>query len=718
MKKIPLKDPLVRNIWHLTLLVFVLSLQVLIVLVFIYQFVPLKMDPITEGVPQALLKLFKPNRNHLFYHVFIAVAIIGQFLVFYFYRKSLQLPELAGEIRKFLIFETVWVTWQLFAVFKILQYDNPLWARILLYTGFIAALLGKIFWPELKSGIKYIQVLLQSDRKLHSLPLGRDQEGENKQIDLLHPHLSSPIKGEGSLRQIWVRVIDGGIIFILLLVIAIPDTEKAVLRLAIYDGNNHFDQWLMAPLWAYHKGLVPALHVFNPLNWGVPVLVNALVGFVGGVTYSHVIELLCLLAIIYYAAFYFLLRSWLGVLPAVFGVLLAVKLQMFHLGVNPLIWIYPGQSILRHLFDVAVFFCMLMFARGAGEFFLWMAEVIIGVSLAYVFDTGVYMLGALYAYLVVLMAFKDTRCLLCPSPRQWRKVLGLFLIPLLLMVSVLLSCFGPAVFHKEFWANSFTNIPPWLNGFEAVSIFSCLKERNFFAFFASFVPPVIYTMGAALTVNMVYFRRWRTEKLFLIPLSVYGLGVYSHFLWHSTINFYYMVPLPLVGCLCFWGMQILGGLNKIQQRLIKLILVIAVGMALFTDAIFTHYPNVFNMAQENWDQQKAIYRDNFNFTRDANFVWYWTSPGQQVALISGFETQILIQADRPPFFYNSMTLLNQADIQRMVEQLDKGRPAQVFIDKRLLNSAGLGPLMDYLKAHYQYSGRQSDILALLKRDHE
>ena len=112
----------------------------------------------------------------------------------------------------------------------------------------------------------------------------------------------------------------------------IPDVEKALLRIAFLDNNNHFDQWLMAPLWAYHKGLIPALQVFVPLNWGVPVLIHFLVSFIGGVTYGHVIVVLCFLAVVYYFAFYCLLRSWLGVLPAAFGVMVAVKFQMFQCG--------------------------------------------------------------------------------------------------------------------------------------------------------------------------------------------------------------------------------------------------------------------------------------------------------------------------------------------------------------------------------------------------
>lgn len=677
MKKNLFKTPVSRNIGYLSALVFVLSLQVVILIVFVYQFIPLKMASITGGVPSTLLKLFQPNRNHFFYHAFVAVALAGQVLALYIYRKRLYASELAGEIRQFLVCETIWVSWQLFAVFKILQYDNPHWARILLYAGFAAALLAKIFWPELKRGFKLFEVWLQGD-----IPV------------------------------LWRPLADGGIILLLLSAIMIPDCEKALLRMAFADNTGNFNQWLMTPLWAYHKGLTPVSQFFDPLNWGAVVLVHALAGLTGGVTYAHVIGILCVLTVAYYTAFYYFLRLWLGILPAIFGVLLAVKLQMFHMGVNPLIWVYPAQSVLRHTMDVAVFFCLFLFARGRGEIFLWLASAFIGVALGCVFDTGAYMLGALYVYLIVLLLFKDTRSALCSTAAGWRKILGLALLPWALMLAVLMICFGPVVLHAGFWIQSFKDIPRWLNGADAVPIFSCLRDRNFFAFFASFVPPVMYTAGVAFAVGMVCFHRWSRDKLFIIPLSVYGLGVYAHFLWHATINYYYMAPLPLVGCICFWGTQGLKQASLFRQRVVKSILVLIAGIALFTNFLFTYYPNIFNIAGVNWEQEKSVYRANFNFDNDANFVDHWVLPSQRAALISGFETQILLQADRAPFFYGSPSLMGQ---------LDNGKPELVFIDKRILSVTGnraIGILIDYLKAHYQYTGQQALSLVLLQRDHE
>jgi hypothetical protein len=173
-----------------------------------------------------------------------------------------------------------------------------------------------------------------------------------------------------------------------------------------------------------------------------------------------------------------------------------------------------------------------------------------------------------------------------------------------------------------------------------------------------------------------------------------------------------MAPLPLVGCVCFWAVQYLNGLNRSRQRVVKLILVLIAAIGLFTNFLFTYYPNIFNLAGENWEQEKSAYRADFNFDNDADLVRQWVLPGQPAAIVSGFATEILLQADRAPFFYSVATVMGQ---------LDQSKPAQVFIDKRILSISGnpaIDALMGYLKAHYQYNGQQSNNLVLVQRNHE
>ena len=439
---------------------------------------------------------------------------------------------------------------------------------------------------------------------------------------------------------------------------------------------------------------------------------------IGGIGYGHAVTVLCFLAIVYYTAFYGLIRLWLGVLPAAFGVLVAVKLQLFNAGINPLIWAYPDRTVLRHLLDVAVFLSMLMYARGRGERFLWLCSISIGISLAFVLDTGIYMLVALWGYLTLLLFFKETRDQLCPTLRSWRKIMGLGLLPVAVMLFVLALFFGNVVFHEKFWADRLINLPGWFNGMDAISIYSCLRDRNFFAFFASFALPVIYAMGSAAAIRSVGGRQFTKDKLFIVPLSVYGLGIYGHFLWHGSMNEYYLAPLPLVGCVGFWGMQLINAADRQKARFIKVLLVMLAFVALLTNVLFTYYPHLLNMNAENWEQEKNYVQVNFNFKEDSDLLHALTSPDQKVALISGFETQILLQAKRTPFFYKSLTLLGAADVDRMIVQVDEDKPPLVFVNKNVFGTSGLDALVNDLKAHYHFTGQQSVHLIALQRNHE
>lgn len=676
-------EVLTANILFLSVLVFILSLQLLIIIVFIYQFIPLKMDPITQGVPSSLLQFFKPNRNHLFYHDFIAAALCGEAVVLYLFRKLLTSAELISQWQDFLMCETIWVAWQLFAVFKILQYDNPLWARGLLYAGFAAAVLAKIFWPELNIMLINIRRALS---RMEVLPAQ------------------------------WRYLPDVLIVVFLFLAIFPCGMQKILIRIALFDNNNHFDQWLMLPLWAFHKGLIPAIHLSNPLNWGLIFWLNGLVQWAGGFNYEHLLQLMVILGIIYYLGFYVLLRCWLGILPAIFGVLLAVKLQMFHLGVTPISWAYPSEGILREFLDVAVFFNLWLYAKYEQEKFLWLAALLVGFSMSMVFDTGVYVLAGFYGYLVILLFDRGTRLKLIPALRQWRRILGMVFVPWMVFSCCLYAYFGPIAWSQEFLKNNLQQISLWLKGIDYVSFYSCLRDRNFYAFFASFVPPVLYAMGSVLAIGLVFCGRFSREKLLIVPLGVYGLGVYAHFLWHGTINGYYMAPLPLVASLCFWFSEISGALSVFKRRLWGLILIAFTWVGLMTNFLFTYYPNIFNMAGVNWENEKATYLTNDSFDGDANLVQQFTDSNQAVALISNFSTQILIQADRKPFFYSGIPLLSIDDLQELLTELDARKPAAVFVDRSVIvNPQGpMNYLAQYLKTHYRYEGQQSPHLILLR----
>lgn len=108
-------------------------------------------------------------------------------------------------------------------------------------------------------------------------------------------------------------------------------------------------------------------------------------------------------------------------------------------------------------------------------------------------------------------------------------------------------------------------------------------------------------------------------------------------------------------------------------------------------------------------------------------------------MISSFETKILIQADRPPFFYHFPMLSSRPMSFRIfpsdaahvpsfqndiIDELQQRKPAYVFIEKVFLqeplplsyrqNYDRILAVINYVKAHYQpYQSGQ--YLAVLRR---
>ena len=87
------------------------------------------------------------------------------------------------------------------------------------------------------------------------------------------------------------------------------------------------------------------------------------------------------------------------------------------------------------------------------------------------------------------------------------------------------------------------------------------------------------------------------------------------------------------------------------------------------------------------------------FKEDAGLIDRLTTPEEPVALVSSFETRILMQADRKPFFYYFPLLLSRPMDMRMFSfsilwtsdqlaeimgQLAQAKPDYVFMEKILL----------------------------------
>jgi hypothetical protein len=136
----------------------------------------------------------------------------------------------------------------------------------------------------------------------------------------------------------------------------------------------------------------------------------------------------------------------------------------------------------------------------------------------------------------------------------------------------------------------------------------------------------------------------------------------------------------------------------------------------------------------------AYYRSHFNFPEDAALIASLIKPAQRAAVISSFETKILIQARRAPFFYHFPLLTSRpmtfrtfpgegvgdpGYLKETMLQLEENRPEYVFMEKVFLqnvlpvsyqeNNAKVLAMVAYVKAHYQLFEEGRYLVAMKRR---
>jgi hypothetical protein len=223
----------------------------------------------------------------------------------------------------------------------------------------------------------------------------------------------------------------------------------------------------------------------------------------------------------------------------------------------------------------------------------------------------------------------------------------------------------------------------------------------------------------------------------MILVGVSGLGVCHYFIHRSGVTSYYAVVIPLIFVLLFWLQALLGRCKESWQKGIKVFLCVWAFAALTTGYLFTYYPNCLNLSGYDWSPEKNFYAKGFDFSQDASLIDALAAPGEPVALISSFETKILMQANRPPFFYyfpmmesehmqgdqlRGLYLHTYARLERTVRQLQVERPLHIFIQTRLLQGPqaqnyedsheGFKQLMAYIRRHYQNEAQGQYLTAL------
>ena len=272
-------------------------------------------------------------------------------------------------------------------------------------------------------------------------------------------------------------------------------------------------------------------------------------------------------------------------------------------------------------------------------------------------------------------------------------MIGLVLVPWMVAFSILSVFYGSLTGTGDFWQNTFEFATLFLQGWGALPITEGLKDKQFFAFCMGFMIPVAYVGTLLYSLGMFLFRRSQPH-LFMILVSVYGLELYHYFIHRSGVTSYYAVVIPLIFVLLFWLQALLRCCQEHWQKGIKIFLCAWALVGLTTGYLFSYYPNVLTYQDMTGRRRKSFMHQQFDLSRDAALIDDLTSPREPVALISSFETKILMQADRPPFFYyfpmmesehmqgdklRGIYLHTYARLQRTLDQLEiKNRHISLF----------------------------------------
>ena len=516
-------------------------------------------------------------------------------------------------------------------------------------------------------------------------------------------------------RKIIEWLIDVSVVLLLIACLWVPDASKALARGYVWTQFQHWDQNIMMPGLGFTHGLGLNSDIFSPWGAGAVVVISRLAQLLGGFDYAHVLQVLMSMAILYYVLFYFFVKSWLGeTLLAVFAVAVAVKIQMFHAGISPLIWNFPQDTPVRHLLDLIVLLCLFKHARSFQIKYLAAAAIGIAASLAWVPSTGLCLLAAFWGYVIYLLINSQYRACVCAdfNAARW-----------LFICSVV-----PFLAAGEVWKNIHEPLQLFLLSSGTVSIYTCLYDRHFFAFITGFAIPIIYAWTFIVT-----------KDIFVIPLCIYGLALYTHYLAQSTTSHYYAVAIPLVLVICWWASLFLKRFNPAIA--VKMLLCLSLGAwsALFTNIFFVYYPNIFDISRMDWSPEKNMYLVQSHFDQDAAMIDRLTTQDQPVALISSFETQILIQAKRKPFFYYAplvtserldingfagTTIYTQERLSKTLNQIMQQAPDYIFIEKRLLGQwpaqyaqsfPGIIIVLRDVLQHYQPQEQGMYLIALHKK---
>jgi hypothetical protein len=698
-----------RNLFLLTMLSLLWAWQILLASAFILgHFVP--SSSLASQVLPEWRYLLKPEWKPFIYHLVLMAAISSQLILFWFNRGSLNARDLLKTWQTYLIVEIVLTFLWSSAAFKIIVYTaHPELATGAFIVLMIAAVLCKWFYNRWQDGMS---ILWNSCLFVKN--------------DLF-----------------WRRMAEWSVPLGLCILLYIPNIQGIVARMFIGEQFHHNDSFIMGPGWAYLSGQALDVDTISEYGIGFAVVISRLAQLFGGFSYESVMGVMVFGTLLYYLAWYFLIRRWLGSLALAAAVMLmAIKWQMFHIGALPLVFTYGSMTPMRFVYDVVYFWCVWMHIKSGKKEWLLGAATACGFGIYYLTSEGVYATASFGAYILLLWAMP-----------AWRKYFRihlrdgfLMLVPFVAAMFFLALTIGPHVVTARFWNNIGEFMNYFLSGFGLEPIYKTFLEHKYLQSLMGFVIPMVYLFTLLVLISRLAVNLSKKEDWLVVVLCFYGLGTFHYYVERADVTSYYAVCLPYVFVLGFWVKACTGILKENQRTLTRLILMVLAGWSLVTTHMFLSYPNLINLSshpltdtrvsmslpdgnpyfnhlfrffepelklpvnslggtkEELLDESDFAddndlvdyYRKHSRFTRDADLIDSLTAHSDEVPVISGFEVEMLMQSDRKPFFYYFPLLISRPmtmrcfeacsiyttdQLAKTIDKFERDKPPYVFMER-------------------------------------
>ena len=717
------------------IIAFLLSLQCVILVGLIFSFHPLSshiefLNPSTS--------VYKPKYD-LFLYDLLLVLCGGFYALLCVYDRSRRKH---GHYGAWVRAEVFWVSLQVFAVLKMVSDDQKNGFFFYFLCGALSAsFVSKILWPRRTWVDVFLAGMFQ--RTYHTTALAfRKIRMWTRFLPIRRR--SRPVMPKASPCISWL--LNAGTIVFIALLIYVPDLEALVGKIFLSEiAQRENSSFVVGTAYAVFTGLIPCVDVRSLYGVGLPVFWGKLMGLWGHFDYITFTRAVMGLFIVYYCAWFLLIRSWVkSTMLGITLILLIVNLNIFGVE-NPfsLVFVSFNTTAVRFGLDILWFVWINLHLKTARSVFLLLAGITTGIQLFYVMPTGLCLTVLFYGYSVILLAVPALRARFFVRDRDYSLLkAACFLVPGLFF-GLMALCVGSNILSHAFWYNFFEQTRLAANGFPLSPYFSLWKGYPFL-FCMSWGILVIFLASFVLVLTDIGRQGLGDRRLMIIVLlSLYGLMDYQQFIMLATPSVLLRNVKLLVIVTGLWMDIFLERKPAVWRFYITAAALAIVLFSIGGNLRFRTYPNIFNLSRNpnvdprfpscintfsrnfpEWyklpvnslgqkfedlrtekdfrsdDELKKYARQEFNFDKDAQLIRALTPEGSRVAVISSQETLFLIQARRKPFFYvfpliasrpmRMRTYLvdeffSKENFFKTIDQLENLKPQYIFVQKVLLN---------------------------------